>query len=660
MGKMMEGANIKRPISAGVTLKGMVLRWAMVLLTSCGVSMCTGCGGGDGDDDDGSSATSYTISGTVSGDIVEDITVALSGVDSSTTTTDEFGDYSFTGLAAGSYTVTPSLYGYSFTEASESVTVSSADVDGVEFTSTELPTYILSGTVSGDKVEGVTITLSVTGAPGATTDAAGTYSLSVIDGTYTVTPSLSGYSFSPTSRTVTINGAAYPGVDFTSTESTVGDRTDYSSVTLTSGGAYSSSADADPVNQYQYTSTTADVPAIKVAPGGSLTLTNTKATKSGDTVIGTEDSGFYGFNAGVLASSSSSSTSYAETDSDTTITMTDCTITTAASGANGAFAFGQGAVINLDHVTIVTTGSSNSRGVDATYGGTVNITNSKISTQGASCAALATDRYNNATAPKVNATNVEGTTAGTGSPGIYCTGTFVVEDSTLSATGSEAVCIEGKNSVTLTNTSISGVAKWGVIIYQSMSGDSSVGTGNFSMTGGTLTNTYASGPAFFVCDTAAVIELDGATINNSSDLLLVAGKAATAATVIGSVNTDWGTLGGTVTFTAANQTLEGEIIICDTSSSIDLTLSDNSTLSGAIKNPTTTSTEGITPGEANLTIDDTSNWTATANSVVGTLTLSTINSINAATGITITVGTLSGVTVTSPYTLPSGGTLVVE
>jgi len=180
------------------------------------------------------------------------------------------------------------------------------------------------------------------------------------------------------------------------------------------------------------------------------------------------------------------------------------------------------------------------------------------------------------------------------------------------------------------------------------------------MSGGPLTNAYASGPAFFVCDTAAVIELDGATINNSSDLLLVAGKAATAVTVIGSVNTDWGTLGGTVTFTAANQTLEGEIIICDTSSSIDLALSDNSTLSGAIKNPATTSTEGITPGEANLTIDSTSNWTATADSVVDTLTLSTINSIDAATGITITVGALSGVTVTSPYTLPSGGTLVVE
>jgi len=661
MRKMTEGVNINGIMSDGFTMKGLSLRWSGVLFLLLSICLCLGCGGSDGgdDEDNDETAAAYAISGTVGGDAAGDVTVTLSGDGNDTATTDSSGNYSFT-VSAGTYAVTPTLYGYSFTEASESVTVSSADVDGVDFTSVELPTYILSGTVSGDVAEGVTIALSVTGAPSGTTDATGYYSLEVVDGTYTVIPTLSGYTFNPTTRTVTINGAAYPGVDFTDTESSVGDRTDYSSITLTSGGVYSSGADADPVNQYQYTSTIADVPSVKVAPGGSLELTQSKAVKSGDTDIGTEDSGFYGFNAGVLASSSSSSTSYVETGNATSITMTDCTITTDAIGANGAFAFGEGAVINLDHVTIVTTGDNNSRGVDATYGGTVNITNSKISTQGGSCAALATDRYNNADAPKINATNVEGSTAGTGSPGIYCTGTFVVEDSKLAATGSEAVCIEGKNSVTLTNTTISGVAKWGVIIYQSMSGDSSVGTGNFTMTGGTLTNTYASGPAFFVCDTAAVIELDGVAINNSSDLLLVAGKAATAATVIGSVNTDWGSLGGTVTFTATNQTLEGEIIICDASSSIDLTLSDNSILSGAIKNPATTSTEGITPGEANLTIDSASNWTATANSVVDTLTLSTINSIDAATGVTINVGTLSGVTVTSPYTLPSGGTLVIK
>jgi len=617
--KTMEGANIM----AGVRMKRLILRWTILLFLVCSVSFWAGCGGGDGDDDGGSGATTYTISGTVSGDVAPGVTITLSGTSSKTATTGTSGTYTFTGLATGSYTVTPSLYGYDFTETSESVAISGEDITDVDFTSAVAPTYTLSGTVSGDIAEGVKIALSGTGTPSATTNATGDYSLSVTTGTYTVTPSLSGYAFNPTSKSVTVSSAAVSDVDFTSSEAaSVGDTTDYSSITLTSGGAYSSGADSDPVSQYQYTSTTADVPAIKVAPGGSLTLTHSKAAKSGDTDIGTEDSGFYGFNVGVLASSSSSSTSYVETGNATSITMTDCTITTDAIGANGAFAFGEGAVINLDHVTIVTTGDNNSRGVDATYGGTVNITNSKISTQGGSCAALATDRYNNADAPKINATNVEGTTAGTGSPGIYCTGTFVVEDSKLAATGSEAVCIEGKNSVTLTNTTISGVAKWGVIVYQSMSGDSSVGTGNFSMTGGTLTNTYASGPAFFVCDTAAVIELDGAAIVNSSDMLLVAGSAEEATKIIGSVNSDWGKLGGQVTLTAAHQTLAGKIIICKydsssgsdtTASSLDMTLESSSTFTGTINNENNDVT-------AALTIDSTSIWNVTADSYLSSLT----------------------------------------
>lgn len=394
-----------------------------------------------------------------------------------------------------------------------------------------------------------------------------------------------------------------------SSTATIGDRTDYTSVSLTAGGTYSSGNSGIQKEKYQYTSTTSDTPAVKVSSGGSLTLTNSKVTKSGETA-NRENSGFYGFNAGVLASSSSQVSSYSGTGTASAITMTDCTITTNASGSNGAFAFGETAVVNLDYVTIVTTGSDNSRGVDATYGGTVNISNSKISTQGGSCAALATDRYDRYAAPKINATNCVGTTAGTGSPGIYCTGTFKVTDSTLTATGSEAAVIEGLNSITLTNSSISGAKKWGVMIYQSMSGDSSIGTGTFKMTGGTLTNN-STGPMFFVCNTTAVIELTGAALTNSSDTLLWATTAAAGSAVDSNVNKDWGTKGGTVTFTATNQTLTGNIKLQESSSSITLSLVKSS-LSGAI-NPTNT-------GTAVLTIDANSTWNVTTDSYLTGLT----------------------------------------
>jgi len=528
-------------------------------------------------------------------------------------------------------------------------------------TSAGSSTYTLSGTVSGSIASGVTLTLAGTRAATATTGSAGTYTFTgLAAGAYTVTPTLSGYTFSPSSSAITISNANASGVDFistaSSTTSTRGDQTDYSSATLTAGGTYSSSSSGVTWQYYSYSTDSTDTPAVKVAPGGSLTLTHSKVDKTGDT-SSTENSGFYGFNVGVLASSSSSATSYVESSQTSTVTLTDCTITTEASGANGAFAFGEGATVNLDHVTIKTTGDSNARGVDATYGGTVNITNSIISTTGGSCAALASDRYTGATAPIINASNCTGTTSGSGSPGIYCTGTFTVSDCTLSATGSEAACIEGLNSITLSNTSLSGVNKWGVIIYQSMSGDSSVGTGSFTMSGGTLSNSYASGPLFFVCDTDAVITLDAATLANSSSMLLVAGKASTASTYIGNVNSSWGTNGGVVTFNASNQTLSGSIILCDTSSTLALTLT-NSTLSGAIDSLNI-------GGSRTLSLDSTSSWTASANSHLTSLSGIVLNAgvpsnVDATSGVTITCASMkdsSGNTLTATYTLSSGGTL---
>nr|WP_320132095.1 carboxypeptidase regulatory-like domain-containing protein [uncultured Holophaga sp.] len=522
-------------------------------------------------------------------------------------------------------------------------------------------TYTISGTVSGDVASGVTLSLSGADSASTTTGSTGTYTFSgLASGSYTLTPSLSGYTFSPSSTPVTLSTDT-SGIDFTSTttsSSSLGDRTDYDSVTLSSQGTYSSSSSGVTGTDYSYTCSTADTPAVKVAPGGSLSLTHCKITKTGSTSA-TENSGFYGFNAGVLTSSSSSTSAYTSS-SAASLSMSDCTITTAATGANGAFAFGQNATVTLDHVTIKTTGDSNSRGVDATYGGTLTISNSTISTTGGSCAALASDRYTGTSAPSVTATNCTGTTAGTGSPCIYCTGTFVVTDCTLAATGSEAACIEGLNSITLDNSSISGTQKWGVIIYQSTSGDSSEGTGTFSMTDGTLTNS-SSGPAFFVCNTDAVINLSGATLSNSSDMLLVAGTASAAQTLLGSnVNSSWGSSGGTVTLTATGQALSGSIILCESSSSLALTL-NASTLTGAID------TNDI-GGTRTVTLDDSSLWTADADSHVTTLKGIQVGSsgvptnVDAASGCTITCDSLqdaSGAALSgSSYTLSSGGTLV--
>jgi hypothetical protein len=70
-------------------------------------------------------------------------------------------------------------------------------------------------TSGGASLGGVTVTLSGAGAATTTTDAQGRYSfIGLANGTYTVTPSRSSHTFTPTSRPVTLSGTAAVGVDF--------------------------------------------------------------------------------------------------------------------------------------------------------------------------------------------------------------------------------------------------------------------------------------------------------------------------------------------------------------------------------------------------------------------------------------------------------------
>ncbi len=79
-------------------------------------------------------------------------------------------------------------------------------------------TYTISGaitTAAGAGISGVTVS---TGSNSTNTDASGAYTLSgVTNGTYTLTPSRSGFTFSPATRSVTVNDANVTGQNFTGT-----------------------------------------------------------------------------------------------------------------------------------------------------------------------------------------------------------------------------------------------------------------------------------------------------------------------------------------------------------------------------------------------------------------------------------------------------------
>jgi len=79
-------------------------------------------------------------------------------------------------------------------------------------------TYSISGTVSGAISSGVTITVTGTATAAATTAANGSYSVTGLpDGSYTVTPSMAGYAFAPSSSAATVSGANSTGKDFVAT-----------------------------------------------------------------------------------------------------------------------------------------------------------------------------------------------------------------------------------------------------------------------------------------------------------------------------------------------------------------------------------------------------------------------------------------------------------
>jgi hypothetical protein len=180
-----------------------------------------GCGGGSGSSSgDTAAPDTPNISSMVSGNTLAGAAIYLSGAATAPATTDANGNFSFSGLANGTYTVIPVLEGYTFDPVSTAVVVNGASISGITFVATAntLPTYSISGRVTGAVLPDVTITLSGDATGTTTTNANGYYIFSnLVDGDYTVTPSLTGYTFAPSSLAATVASADIPYQDFVAT-----------------------------------------------------------------------------------------------------------------------------------------------------------------------------------------------------------------------------------------------------------------------------------------------------------------------------------------------------------------------------------------------------------------------------------------------------------
>ena len=365
---------------------------------------------------------------------------------------------------------------------------------------------------------------------------------------------------------------------------------------VTNGTSANTMDEDTSVDGETYSSTGDDENALRI-DGASVTLSNITVEKTAGSSSNTEDGDWYGQNAGLLALNGA------------TVSITGATVNTSAQNGNGVFSYGEGTTVNISDSTIRTTGN-NSGGIHTTGGGTMNADNLDVETSGNSAAAIRSDRGGG----DVNVTGGTYTTNGTGSPAIYCTADISVEDAELTANSSEGVVVEGKNSVSLKNCNLvssmdntyngdSSENIHGIMIYQSMSGDAESGTASFSSVDGSIT--AKKGDLFYVTNTDSEIYLQNTalTIEDADGVLLrVEGNNSSRG---------WGTQGangGTVSMTTEKQTLDGDIVV-DKISSLDLTMDNGTTFTGAIN------TSGDA-GTVNVTLSDDSTWTLTGDSYV--------------------------------------------
>ena len=349
-----------------------------------------------------------------------------------------------------------------------------------------------------------------------------------------------------------------------------------------------------------------DENALRV-DGATVTLDGVTVDKSAGATSNTENGDFYGVNAALLATNGA------------TVTIKNATVTSSAQNGNGVFSYGSGTTVNISDSTITTT-ADNSGGIQTTGGGTTNASNLAVETSGNSSAAIRSDRGG-------GTVNVDGgtyTSNGYNSPAVYSTADITVKNAALTANHSEALVIEGKNSITLENCTVTGNMSdtqgassdenvHNVMIYQSMSGDADVGTSTFSMTGGSLTG--KNGDLFYVTNTHCVLTLSGVTLRNEDAdayLLRIVGNSASHG---------WGTAGANgaqVDFTADAQTLEGDIVV-DTISTLDLTLKNGSSFTGTVNIIENAEGGAAVSDNAVVTIESGCTWTLTGDCVITSL-----------------------------------------
>jgi Heparinase II/III-like protein len=317
--------------------------------------------------------------------------VTLSGAGTGTTIADSSGAYTFSGLSDGAYTLTPSRAGYSFSPSSQNVTLSGANITGVNFTATAQAgqTFTISGTISPASAgSGATVTLS--GAASATTiaNSSGAFTFAGLsNGNYTVIPAHAGYMFSPSSLSAQVSGANVSGVNFTgspqvgqmfSISGTISPLAGGSGAAVVLSGAGSASTTTDSSGAYTFTGVASGSYTVTPANSGyTFSPISQNVTVNQANVTGVN---FTAASVGVSVSISPNTTTMSPgTSQNFTATVTGSANTAVIWTASGGSISGIGNTISYSAAGVVGTYTlTATSAADATRSAVVNITVSAI------------------------------------------------------------------------------------------------------------------------------------------------------------------------------------------------------------------------------------------------------------------------------------------
>ena len=593
---------------------------------------------------------SFNISGTVT-PAITGATIALSGTVNATATPDGSGNYLFSGLPNGSYTVTPSKAGFNFSPASQNVTVNGASVNAVNFTAAA-QTFSISGSVSATGAN-ATLTLSGSATGSTTADASGNYTFTgLLNGTYTVTPSKPGVTFTPTSQNVTVNGSDVSAVNFTGAQifnisgsvSATG-----ANATLTLSGSATGSTTADASGNYTFTGLLNGTYTVTPAkPGVTFTPLSQTVTVSGSNVSAVNFTAEQIFNLSGSLSVTGANASVALSGSATGSTTADASGNYTFTGLlNGTYTVtpSKSAVTFNPTSQSVTVNGANVSGVNFTatgqtftISGTVSATgaNATVALSGSATESAIADGSGNYTfTGLLNGTytvtpSKSGVTFNPLSQNVTLNGSNV---SGVNFTAAQVFTISGSVSATGANATVT--------LSGSSSGSTSAdASGNYTFTG-LLNGTYAVTPS-----------KSGVTFNPTSQSVTVNGSNVSGVNFTATVQTF--SISGSLSATGANATVA---LSGSATGSTTADVSGNYAFN-ALSNGTYT----ITPSKSGVTFNPMSqNVTVNGSNVSGVNFTGSIVTAGLAIDANVSKdGTTASTTIATPvFTTKSGNELLL-